>query len=213
MELLHRIKSESCKSSQEFNSNSPVNVLDMLLWKICFNWQSNTGYTPTNTHPRQHFFVPWLRSPPIFLTDQRSPRVAAVCALASFEKRRKKKTQHGCGWAAQTELLRSAKLKPACQSWLVVKQEVVWNAMEISRKTTAFRELTWQTRQAFWMEGGPSGIHIQPLLVHISHCDCIPFKSGITVLLPLLLLSLSKEFQKNSHTALTEWGGGFHPSA
>lgn len=54
------------------------------------------------------------------------------------------------------------------------------------------------------MEGGPSGIHIQRILVHISHRDYIPFKSGITVLLPLLLLSLSKEFKKHSHTVLTE---------
>lgn len=54
------------------------------------------------------------------------------------------------------------------------------------------------------MEGGPSGIYIQLLLVHISHLDCIPFKSGVTVLLPLLLLSLSKEFKKHSNVALTE---------
>lgn len=163
MDLLYRIKSESCISSQESNSNSPVNALDMLLWKICFNWQSNTGYTPTNTHPRQHFFVPWLRSPPIFFTDQRSPPCCSCLRVSQLWKKKTKKPQHGCGRAAQTELLRSAKWKPACQSWLAVKQEDVWNAMEISRTTTAFRELTsWQTRQAIRMERIPQGYTFIP---------------------------------------------------
>lgn len=95
VELLHRIKSERCKSSQDSNSNSPVNVLDMLLWKICFNWQSNTGYTPTNTHPRQHFFVPWLRSPPIFFTDQRSPPCCSCLRVSQLWKKKKKNPNMG----------------------------------------------------------------------------------------------------------------------
>lgn len=180
------------RSSQESDSNAPVNALDTLLWKICFNWQSNTG-KGSATHPRAHTHVSsslsrgWGPRQSFSLTTATPtppPPTLQLSALwpALFVKKQK---QHGCGQATQTELLRWATWKPACQSWLAVKQEVDRNAMEISSKTTAFGEWTpRQTRQASWMRV-PQGYTSSPLcfILHTlkmhSH-----FKSGITVLLP-----------------------------